>query len=315
MKLDFDWAHPDWHKAGVVWHVDKLTAWAHNSALTPTPLLLNDGRLRVYAGLRDEHGISRIGYVDLDGQNPSSVIGFSVSPVLSTGRAGCFDDNGVILGDVIACDNHEIRMYYVGFQKAAGVKFLAFSGLAISTDGGEHFKRVSESPILDRHDEGLFIRAIHSAIFENGRWRIWYAAGDGWETLNGTPYPRYHIRYTESADGIHFDHTPGTIVMLPGAGEYRIGRPRVYRVNEGYLMYYTRAFINGPYLSGMAFSRDGLSWERHDAQLGLTCDPTGPDSDTLAYPCPIRTPGGLFMFYNGDRMGQAGLLMARWGQS
>lgn len=313
MTLDFDWTHPDWRKVGLVWRVDRLNSWAQNSALTPTPLLLDDGRLRIYAGMRDECGISRIGYVDLDGQNPARVIGHSGKPVLDTGRMGCFDDNGVILGDVIACSRNEIRMYYVGFQRAAGVKFLAFSGLAISTDGGETFQRVSESPVLDRHDEGLFIRAIHSAIFENGRWRVWYAAGDGWEHIDGTPYPRYHIRYTESVDGIRFGHEPGAIVMLPGAGEYRIGRPRVYRIDSGYLMYYTRAFSSGPYLAGIAFSKDGLVWERHDELLGLERDLAGPDSHTLAYPCPVQAPGGLYMFYNGNRMGQDGLLMARWG--
>ena len=51
---------------------------------------------------------------------------------------------------------------------AKKVKFLAFSGLAISSDL-EMFNRVSDVPILDRTDLGLFINAIHSVVaVENG---------------------------------------------------------------------------------------------------------------------------------------------------
>ncbi|XTO85935.1 hypothetical protein K4E85_03490 [Campylobacter coli] len=51
-----------------------------------------------------------------------------------------FDDNGVILGDVLRIEN-KIYMYYVAFQLVEKAKFLAFSGLAISSDNRENFSK------------------------------------------------------------------------------------------------------------------------------------------------------------------------------
>ena len=139
----------NWKKLGLVFSQDGNVEWRRHSALTPTPILLKPDVIRIYAGFRDDQGISRIGYVDVDSQDPTRVIGVSERPVLDRGRDGCFDDNGVIMGDVVR-DGDRLRMYYVGFQLVKHAKFLAFTGLAESTDGGETFQRVSEAPVLDR---------------------------------------------------------------------------------------------------------------------------------------------------------------------
>lgn len=159
-----------WHKRGLVFAPSGLS-WASHTALTPTPIVLDNGSLRVYAGFRDDAGVSRIGWADLDPADPTRVIGWSREPALDVGRPGCFDDNGVILGDVVLTGNR-LRMYYVGFQLVAGGKFLAFTGVAESTDGGNSFTRVSDAPCMDRSTEGLYIRAVHAVRQEAGRWRV-----------------------------------------------------------------------------------------------------------------------------------------------
>ena len=58
--------------------------------------------------------------------------------------------------------------------------------------------------MLDRADEGLFIRAIHTARFENGAWRIWYAAGRRWQQIAGKDFPTYEIRTSVSPTGTEF---------------------------------------------------------------------------------------------------------------
>ena len=161
----------NWKKKGLIYEPPLDGSWRDNSALTPTAFLLNDNVIRVYTSLRDKNGVGRIGYVDVNASNPSEVLKVSDKPVLDIGREGMFDDNGVILGDLIRVDD-KIYMYYVGFQLVGKVKFLAYTGLAISSDNGETFERVSETPILDRKDEALYIRAIHSVLFENGKFKI-----------------------------------------------------------------------------------------------------------------------------------------------
>jgi hypothetical protein len=298
-----------WTKRGRVWGPDGSLPWARHSALTPTPLLLDDDTIRVYAGMRDENGVSRIGWVDVDAADPTRVRAHAREPVLDVGRPGTFDDNGVILGDVLRIGG-EIWMYYVGFQLAANVKFLAFSGLARSRDGGNHFERASEAPVLDRSDAGLYINAIHSVRHENGRFRFWVAQGDRWEIIDGKPFPTYRIAAFESEDGTKLDARGAPIAVDCEGDEYRIGRPRVYRDGDGYRMYYTRGTRRGDYLAGLARSDDGVHWKRDDGALGIALSDTGWDSRALAYPALVDVRGRRFMFYNGNDMGRDGFGVA-----
>jgi hypothetical protein len=300
----------DWKKKGLVFETARhgVGGWMRHSALTPTPYPIDEEHIRVFAGFRDENGISRIGYVDVRADDPTVVVRISTEPVLDIGRGGCFDDNGLILGDVIDAPGG-LHLFYVGFQRVAKAKFLAFTGLAVSGDGGECFERVQETPILDRAPGRSTIAAIHSVIRENDVWRLWYAVGDDWEIRDGQAYPRYHIRYAETRDlksMAREDH----VCLLPRGDEYRIGRPRVYRFDEHYSMYFTRGNLTGEYLPGFARSADGIAWERRDECFGLDLSATGWDSRTLCYPALIRRNDKLWMFYNGNDMGIDGFGVA-----
>ncbi len=296
-----------WEKKGLIYTPPlKKNDWLYNSALTPTPILLDNGVIRVYFGARDIKGTSRIGYVDLNPENPSHILRTSEEPVLDIGQPGHFDDSGVILGDIVRDkDSDLIFMYYVGFQKVEKVKFLAFSGLAISDDGGDSFQKISKSPILDRSDEGNYIRAIHTVIYENGIWKIWYAAGNIWTYIENTPFPNYHIRYAESSDGRTFPQE-GKICISHEKDEYRIGRPRVYKTLKGYEMYYTVGCLNKSYLPGRAVSTDGINWTRMDDSIGISVSQEGWDSETLCYPSLLKVRDKTYMFYNGNNMGAEG---------
>lgn len=298
-----------WEKMGLIYKPNFDGSWKHSSGLTPTPILLNNDAIRVYTGFRDPVGVSRIGYVDIEADNPSKIIKISETPVLDIGQDGCFDDNGVILGDVIRVDN-KIYMYYVGFQLVNKVKFLAFTGLAISNDNGETFKRIGMAPVLDRTNEALYIRAVHSVIYDGNKFRVWCGVGSSWNNINGTPYPSYNIRYYESYDGICFDNKDKLCLDFDYP-EYRIGRPRVYQQPDGYAMYFTWGTVDGRYEMGYATSLDGVSWERADSNLGIDLSATGWDSKSLSYGAIIKFKEKTYMFYNGNNMGHDGFGYAR----
>jgi hypothetical protein len=300
----------EWTKKGLVFETARqgVGGWMLHSALTPTPYRIDDELIRVYAGFRDADGVSRIGYVDVRADDPATIVRVSAEPVLDVGRAGCFDDNGMILGDLVDAPGG-LHMFYVGFQRVARAKFLAFSGLAVSHDGGNSFQRTQETPILDRAPGRSTIGAVHSAMYENGRWRLWYAVGDDWESIGGQPFPRYHIRHAETADLAAIpreDH----VCLRPRGSEYRIGRPRVYHRGSRYVMYFTRGNLTGEYFPGVALSDDGLTWERRDETLGIALSASGWDSRTLCYPALIRRGDKLLMFYNGNDMGVDGFGVA-----
>ena len=299
-----------WQKQGLIFCPDNDSSWMVHTVLTPTPFLLNEETIRIYASFRDAAGMGRIGYLDLDAADPSRIIAISKKPVIDLGIPGTFDDNGMLLGDVIRHDG-KIMMYYVGFQLVKQVKFLAFTGLAISNDNGESFTRVSQTPILDRGHDGLFFRAVHSVVVEDGVFHMWYGAGSSWREIGGVSYPQYHIGYIASPDGINFPDKTGTICIEPGPNEYRIGRPRVRRISEGYEMRYTFDTLDKQYTTGRAFSTDKITWTR-DPEQDLPRSETGWDSQEVSYPCVLETKYGTYVFYDGNGMGRDGFGYAKW---
>lgn len=293
-----------WQKKGLIYGPDGSMPWAKHTALTPTPILLDPDTIRVYAGFRDEKGVSRIGYVDVDANSPAKIRAVSRDPVLDVGRPGAFDDNGVILGDIVHY-NGQLWMYYVGFQLVEKVKFLAFTGLAVSKDGGDSFTRHSHAPIMDRSNDALYIKAIHSVIIEDGIWKVWCGVGDDWKLINGKPFPSYNIRFYTSLDGFTFS-PDGLDCITFLHDEYRIGRPRVIKDVNTYKMLFTKGTLSGAYLPGYAESADCLRWHRLDDQVGIAPSDYGWDSRTLCYPTLITVNARTYMFYNGNDMGKDG---------
>lgn len=295
-----------WNKKGLIFCPTGENGWDNNSFITPTAILLDAETIRIYGGMRDSAGVSRIGYIDVEAENPSIVKKVTQTPTLDIGRDGMFDDNGVILGDIVKV-GEKIHMYYVGFQLVRKVKFFAFTGLAISEDNGNTFKRYQEIPIMDRTTQANYIRAIHSVLHEDGMFKVWYSIDKGWQYINGVPYPSYNIWYTESVDGINFSNQDNMLCIDTQGSEYRIGRPRVYKENDIYQMYYTRDFIERNYIAGYAESKDGKNWLRLDEKLGIEKSKTGWDSEMCCYPVLLKFKDKKYMFYNGNGYGKTGV--------
>lgn len=295
-----------WVKKGLIYNVDERINWATNSVLTPNPFLLNEETIRVYGSFRDEQGRGRIGYVDVSASNPNTIVKISKGPVLDLGEPGMFDDNGLILGDVLRVED-QVYMYYIGFQIPAKAKFIACSGLAISEDRGDTFKRVRQTPIGSRVPNAPFGRCFHTVLYDKGIFRIWYSVIYGWEYIDGKPYPQYDIRYMESKDGIHIDDEDGVHCLSCRRNEYRIGRPRVIqRYENSYEMRYTFDTRDKEYISGIAYSTDGINWDRKDEESGLIKSDSGWDSEMVCYPVEIETKYGTYIFYDGNGMGATG---------
>lgn len=302
-----------WKKLGLIIPTELLNLdWCKNGLLTPTPVLLNKNIIRVFAGFRDSEGISRIGYIDVSAKDPSQVISYSKNPVLDIGKEGCFDDSGLILGDVIKIKN-KYHMYYVGFQIPQKAKFLAFTGLATSLNL-KNFKKTNPTPILDRHDKGLFINALHSLIKYKNRYIAYVACGAGWEKIRGSFYPQYEIYSTETKDGVNFSKKYKLVIPNnKNNKEYRIGRPSAFLYKNKYRMFFTKGTTSGAdYFPGYAESgKDLRKWKRNDSAFKLKLGPDHFDDQHLCYPRFISTSYGTYIFYNGNNMGLEGIAAAR----
>lgn len=293
-------------KKGLIYCPNREHEWEVDTFMTPHAILLSDDVIRIFGGVRDEFGVSRIKFIDVKKNNPKEIIYISDRPCLDVGKPGTFDDNGVILGDTVFVDG-KLYLYYEGFQKVDKVKFYAFSGLAISCDMGQTFDRVSEVPIMDRTDVGKFGRCIHTVNYEEGIFKCYYAIIHSWKYINGIPYPSYNIWYTESKNGIDFNRSDDCLCVDTQGDEYRIGRPKVYKTEWGYEMFYTRDLITKEYLIGYAKSKDGVKWKRADEAFKIPRSNMGWDSEMTCYPVKLKCGEKTYFFYCGNGMGRTGV--------
>lgn len=293
-----------WRKLGLVYAPDGRSPWARHSALQPTPCLRDDRTIRVYAGFRDDAGVGRVGYVDLDAEDPCRVLRVSPGPVLDVGIPGTFDENGVVPSAIVRRDG-QWHLYYTGYQLGQKVRFYVFGGLAVSRDG-ESFTRHSPVPVLDRTPNELFFRVAHSVLWENGVWRVWYGAGSTWVPGEGKQLPVYDIRYAESPDGARFPAEGRVCVGVAGGDEHRVARPYVIKDGELYRMFYSVGTKSQLYRLGYAESADGVRWQRKDGELGLTVSDSGWDSQMVGYSSVVRYRDRVYLFYNGNDYGRGG---------
>jgi predicted GH43/DUF377 family glycosyl hydrolase len=258
--------------------------------------------------------VGRIGYVDVDADNPCRLLKVSANPVLDIGAPGCFDDNGVVPTCVLPVGD-TLFLYYVGFQLGHRVRYFMFEGLAISQDGGESFARLTTVPIIDRSDGELHVRSSAFVMKEQGLFRMWYAGGTDWTSVDGKSLPVYNLRYLESEDGISWGKSGAVCVDFAHEDEHAFGRPFVLRHGGKYKMWYSVRTRSRGYRLGYAESQDGILWIRMDNKVGIDVSQSGWDSEMIAYSSIVVHRDRTYMFYNGNNCGETGFghaLLEAW---
>jgi len=288
-----------------VYAPDGSIEWARSHAFPPTPYLRDDGVLRIYVCSCDEAMVGRVGFVDVDPDEPSRIIRVADEPVLDVGAPGAFDENGVVPISTLRVGNR-LFLYYVGFQLGAKVRYYQFTGLAISTDGGESFVRASRAPVLDRSDEELTTRGSPFVMREGQRFHMWYAAGSEWTVVGDKSLPVYNIRHAESDDGIRWPDEGELAIDFADEDEHALGRPWVVKDGPLLRMFYSARTRTRGYRIGYAESTDGAQWTRKDETVGIDVSASGWDSETISYASVIRRDGTTTMFYNGNDVGRTG---------
>lgn len=296
-----------WIKKGFIYKPNNEQKWWASNAMAPTPILFDDDTIRVYVGAWDKSGISRISYIDVDRDNPSIVKKVANKFVLDIGNDGCFDDNGVFPAHAYKHPDGRVFLYYTGFQKLDKIAFSNFSGLAISYDNGKTFERVSQAPVMDRADEGLYTRAGTSAIYEDGIFKCCYSVGSSWYNIAGKNRPVYEVNYIESQNGIDFPKKGTTVVKVDLDREHGLGRPQIVKLLGQTMVFYTRRTLDFKYFIGCAVKREN-EWIRCDNWLEtIKHGASGEFDDQMIYfPAVIDTGSKIFLFYVGNGYGKGG---------
>ncbi len=296
-----------WQKHGrIITPGDDAPAWRQKHAGMTSALPLENGGYRLFLTGKDPANHWQIGWIDLD-DNLRIVHENPANPVLTAGRPGCFDCNGVCMPTVTRVSERIFYMHYVGWGvRSADGMFTNQCGLAISTDNGDTWQRHSEAPVplLDGCDP-IGIGTVFPLQERKDSWRLWYTSFREWrETPNGWLL-RYHIRYAESKDGLIW-HKPDDNVAIDFENDQEdcVARPVVLREAGRYRMWFCCRNNGQSYRIGYAESTDGRNWNRLDA--GINPSPDGWDSEMIEYAWVIPRTNDYLMLYNGNGFGASG---------
>lgn len=296
-----------WVKRGLVYAPGGDRWWARAYAHLPTAIRLPDGPVRVYFAGLDENRFGRVGFVDLDPDDPTRVVAESPEPVLDVGEVGTFTDSGVVPCSVVEADGG-VRLYYHGFQRTERVPYLIFAGVTeLRPDGS--FAPAGRTPILERTEAEPFIRGAPFVLPEGDGYRMWYVSCTHWSRTAGRVHYNNHIRHATSADGVRWEPDPVVCLEPVGPEEYSVGRPCVARWPDGYHMWYSVRSHPDRYAIRHAVSPDGRHW-RWDPAGGLDPSAGGWDGEMTCYANVIEVNGRRLMFYNGNGHGRSGFGLA-----
>lgn len=292
-----------WQKKGLVITPNKSLPWMQTHAMLPTPYQIDGSLYRIYFSGRNEKNQSNIGYALIDLDRPDYVIEYSENAVLTPGRLGTFDDNGVLASCLIQCES-ELAMYTIGFKPGGTTRMDLFGGLATSADNGESFSRWSEAPIIERNRVNPFINTAPWVIKEDVGYRMYYVAGTEWVSPD---LPRYNIQTAVSDNGKDWLRD-GTVAIDFLPGENALARPYVLKESNMYRMWFSSKGLR--YLPQYAESEDGVNWTRYEKAVDLEPTPNSPDEEMICYPVVLKNEGKHIMFYNGNGYGANGICVA-----
>lgn len=286
----------------------------HSHAQNPATVVFDDF-IRVYFNTRpvaeNDNHVSYPTYVDLDKEDPRTILRTAHKPVLSLGEIGCFDQFGCMSSSIIRHDD-ELWMYYVGWSRGVAVPYNWAIGLAVSSDDGKRFKRAFSGPVLGAQYNEPYLQNGQYVLREgSNRWHMWYSTGKKWLEHDGKLESVYVIVYAQSEDGIHWNRNGNAIIPFSFENETQT-TPTVFRKNGKFHMIFSSRhstdFRNADrgYRLGYAWSEDMITWQRDDSAVGIDPSSDGWDSEMVCYPHVVQVGDRIFLFYCGNNFGEDG---------
>jgi hypothetical protein len=294
-----------WRKFGRIFCPSNNADWMRTHAAVPIAEHIRGNIFRILFSSRDAAGRSHTGYVIVDLERLGDILELSSVPVLSPGALGEFDDSGAMATWLTKTKERNF-LYYIGWNLGVTVPFRNSIGLAVGS--GEQYVRYASGPILDRSLDEPHFCASCCVIAEEDRWKMWYVSCTGWTTEGVKPQHRYHIKYAESDNGIHWRRDGSVAIDYIDDKEYAISRPSVVRDKDRWRMWYSCR--GRAYRIGYAESETGKNWIRQDHRSGIDVSASDWDSEMIEYPFVFDHRGERFMLYNGNGYGTTGFGLA-----
>jgi predicted GH43/DUF377 family glycosyl hydrolase len=294
--------------------------WMKSHSQSPSAVVFEDF-VRVYFSCRPEPDsdgqyISYTTYIDLDRNDLTKVINIAQSPVMELGELGTFDEFAIYPTSVMQ-DGTKTLMYYAGWSRCKSIPYTVSIGLAIGDKQGTQFTRYSKGPILTNSAFEPFEVSGPKVRKIDGKWYMYYLAGEKWQVVDNRAESLYKIRLATSEDGVTWTKLNRDLIESKLTdGECQAG-PDVFFKDGMYHMYFTYRHAHDyrnkdrGYRIGYAYSSDAITWTRDDSKAGIGLSPTGWDSEMQHYPHVFEVDNNHYMIYNGNDFGRYGLGLAK----
>ncbi|WP_422361720.1 hypothetical protein [Reichenbachiella sp.] len=310
-----------WEKIGLIFSPQKdgTSTWSETFAQAPCAVV-HSNFVRVYFSTRPKptngQYVSNSGYVDLDRNNLTKIIGRSKHPILPLGKLGTFDEFGIYPVSVIKNQDGHYVCYYAGWTRCASVPFNVAIGMAISKDDGRTFEKIGEGPILPYTPDEPFILSGPKIRRFQDQWVLWYIAGRKWILDEGKPEPIYSIRMATSDNGLDWTRYNRNLIPDILENEAQASPDVIYHGGKYHMFFSFRHGLNYRgkkfgYRIGYAHSSDMINWTRDDSQAGIDISKSGWDDEMISYPNVFELDGEIYLFYLGNDVGKEGFGLAR----
>lgn len=300
-----------WTKFGLTYDSTRHNpTWGLTHALVPTPQVISSKEVAIYSSFIDNDFRGRIGRVNI-GFNSGypEVIDVNQEPILNIGVEGSFSQYGVGMGTF--WPNQEYGdLYFVGFDRPKGFKFKAFTGKAIFDVSCRKYVQVSEIPKFGPELGGITIVGVHDIFQNNGLMHILVSIGSRFEIINGKEYPQYEVYLASGPDLEHLEISNKPIIEARYP-VYRIGRPRITKIANGFEILVTAGTINGTYLPEAYYSLDLKEWTKGSVKSFTSTHINGFDDQQQCYLSRFTLDGKEWIVYNGNKMGFGGFGFAK----
>ena len=242
-----------WIKLGQIFDPTKVNDgidrdWMKSHSQSPSAVIF-DTFVRIYFSCRpkpdlDGQYVSYTTYIDLDRNDLTKVINIAQSPIMELGELGTFDEFAIYPTSVMQ-DGTDMLMYYAGWSRCKSIPYTVSIGLAIGNPQGTQFTRYSKGPILTNSAFEPFELSGPKVRKIDGKWYMYYLAGEKWQIVDNRAESLYKIRLAISDDGITW-----TALTLPLSRTW-------FSVTYGEGRFVTVTV--GPSTSA-AYSDDGITW-------------------------------------------------------
>jgi hypothetical protein len=238
---------------------------------------------------------------------------------MGLGEVGTFDVDGVMVNQVIELEQHGLLLLYTGWNQGTDVPYKTMAGLAVSTDGGVSFNRLSKGPLLgidSRHP--YFTNTPFLIKSESGGLNLFYGSGIKWIDVKGKLEPQYQIKSAITTDLKVWKENEEFKLEEKLEFESNV-RPWVDIVSGGYKLYYcfrgTQDFRNGfdSYKIAVSESENLITWGK-PTEIAFCNNINQLRLSMYAYPALINTQDDRkLLFFNGDSFGRDGFYLAMVG--